>query len=329
MKTGIGTVDGRGRPSEDRSFIKELPGGITIAGVLDGHSGLSTVTFILNTLPTALAELLQRLGVDDEVAVRSGIHSVFIELDKKLARQGALFYRDSGSTCTIVIITPKKIYMAYVGDSPACVFNPATGQIYGSIDKHDPSSSVERARIYKNGGNVTTDPGDAPRVNGCLMVSRAFGDFSMKFKNGNKPTDQEMAANWATDFCVVADPDVVVIPRPATGLVAIFSDGFVETPEGDRYKSYAENVKEMMAAYGGPDSLEACAKTCIQKQVASFGQEPYTGDDITLVLISLVAPIMTVTAPVIGGGAAHTRKNRVGHRRTRSNKKRLAKSFYI
>ena len=329
MKTGIGTVDGRGRPSEDRSFIKELPGGITIAGVLDGHSGLSTVTFTLNVLPTALAEMLQRLNPEDEAAVRSGIHSVFIEHDKKLARQGALFYRDSGSTCTVVIITPKKIYMAYVGDSPACVFNPSTGQIYGSIEKHDPSSNTERTRIYRNGGNVTTDPGDAPRVNGCLMVSRAFGDFSMKFKNGNKPTDQEMAANWATDFCVVADPDIVVIPRPASGLVAIFSDGFVETPEGDHYKSYPENVKEIMAAYGGPDSLEVCAKTCIKKQVASFEQETYTGDDITLILINLAVPASAVTAPVIGGGAAHTRKNRVGHRRTRSNKKRLAKSFYI
>ena len=329
MKTGIWKVDGRGRPSEDRSFIRELPGGILIAGVFDGHSGLFTVTFTTNVLPGALAELLNRVNVDDEAAMRSGIRNAFIEHDKKLAKQGALSYRDSGSTCTIVIVTPKKVYMAYLGDSPACVFHPTTGEIYGSIEKHDPSSITERTRIYQNGGNVTTDPGDAPRVNGCLMVSRAFGDFSLKFKNGNKPTDEEWAANWATDFCVIADPDIVVIPRPAGGgVVAIYSDGLVETPDGERYKTYPENVKEIVGAYAGEGALEQCAKTCLQKQVASFVDSPadYSGDDITLVLIHLPA---TVSAPTIGGGAAQTRRHRVGHRRTRSNKKRLAKSFYI
>ena len=332
MKTGTWKVDGRGRPSEDRSFIRELPGGITVAGVFDGHSGLSTVISTMNLLPTAIAEMLQRVNPEDEGTMRSGIKSVFIEHDKKLAKQGALSYRDSGSTATVVIITPKKIYMAYLGDSPACVFHPKTGELYGSIDKHDPSSGTERARIYKNGGSVTTDPGDAPRVNGCLMVSRAFGDFSLKFKNGNKPTEEEWAADWASDFCVVADPDVVIVPRPVNGgLVAIFSDGLVETPDGNRYKAYPENVKDMVAASTGPDSLEACAKICVQRQIASFVDNPaeYTGDDITLVLIDL-SPI-AVTAPLIsnGGGAAQTRKHRSGHRRTRSNKKRLAKSFYI
>jgi len=331
MKTGIGKVDGRGRPSEDRSFIRELPGGILIAGVFDGHSGLFTVNFTLNFLPVALAELLQRVNPDDEGVVRSGIQSIFIEHDKKLAKQGALSYRDSGSTCTVVVVTTKRVYMAYLGDSPACVFHPSTGEIYGSIEKHDPSDHIERERIYRNGGNVTTDPGDAPRVNGCLMVSRAFGDFSMKFKNGNKPTEEEWAANWAADFCVVADPDIVVIPRPVGGgLMAIYSDGLVETPDGDHYKSYPQVVKEIMGEYKGADALEVCAKACIQKQVASFVADPkeYGGDDITLVLIQL--PALTVSAPAIGGGAAaQTRRHRVGHRRTRSNKKRLAKSFYI
>jgi serine/threonine protein phosphatase PrpC len=332
MKVGIGTVDGRGRPSEDRSFSQELPGGIHIAGVLDGHSGLATVVLLTKDLPIAIAELLKRTNPDDEAAIRSGIRSIFIEQDKRAARQGALSYRDSGSTCTVVIITPKKVYLAYLGDSPACVFHPTTGEVYGSIEKHDPSSITERTRIYQNGGNVTTDPGDAPRVNGCLMVSRAFGDFSLKFKNGNKPSDEEWAANWATDFCVVADPDVVVIPRPVGGgLVAIYSDGLVETPDGERYKAYAENVKEIMAGYKGEGALEACAKACLQKQVASFTDNPadYSGDDITLVLINLPALTPVLSAPVIGNGAAQTRKHRVGHRRTRSNKKRLARSFYI
>jgi serine/threonine protein phosphatase PrpC len=333
MKVGIMKVDGRGRPSEDRSFSQELPGGIHIAGVLDGHSGLATVIFLTKDLPVAIAEFLQRTNPNDETNVRSGIRSIFIEQDKKLARQGALSYRDSGSTCTIAIITPKKIYLAYVGDSPACVFNTATGELYGKIGKHEPSDSKERERIERNGGEVTIEPGDAPRVNGCLMVSRAFGDFSMKFKHGNKPTNHEMTeANWSNDFCVVADPDIIVVPRPENGgIIAIFSDGFVETPDGKSYKSYEENVQVIIEEYNNTGGvLEKCAIACVERQVASFTKDQgnYTGDDITLVLIELDST--RVSVPVISGGSTgQTRKGRVGHRRTRSNKKRIARSFYI
>jgi serine/threonine protein phosphatase PrpC len=332
MKTGVWKIDGRGRPSEDRSFIQELPGGILIAGVFDGHSGLFTVNFTLKSLPAALSEMIGRINPEDEGAMRSGIKALFIEHDKKLAKQGALSYRDSGSTATVAIVTPKRIYMAYLGDSPACIFDPTTGEIYGSIGKHDPSSQTERTRIYANGGTVTTDAGDAPRVDGCLMVSRAFGDFSMKFANGNRPTESEWAADWSSGFRVVADPDIVIVPRPAGGaLLAIYSDGLVETTDGDKYRSYEDVVRGIVAENKGPDMLEQCAKRCIEKQVASFVNDPsdYSGDDVTLVLVHL--PGLVVSAPVIGGSAAagQTRKNRIGHRRTRSNKKRMARSFYI
>ena len=337
MKTGVWKIDGRGRPSEDRSFIRELPGGILIAGVFDGHSGLFTVDFTVKFLPVALSEMIERTNPEDESAMRSGIKAVFIEHDKKLAKQGALSYRDSGSTATVAIVTPKRVYMAYLGDSPACIFHPTTGEIYGSIGKHDPSSHTERTRIYMNGGTVTTDPGDAPRVDGCLMVSRAFGDFSMKFANGNRPTEAEWNADWSNGFRVVSDPDIVVVPRPTGGgggLLAIYSDGLVETTDGDKYRSYDDVVRGIVAENkGGPDMLEQCAKRCIEKQVASFVDDPadYTGDDITLVLIQLPGSSMAVTAPVIGGSAAagQTRKNKIGHRRTRSNKKRAPRSFYI
>lgn len=332
MKTGVWKIDGRGRPSEDRSFVKELPGGILIVGVFDGHSGLFTVDFTVKCLPVAISEMIGRLNPEDEAAMRSGIKAVFIGHDKKLAGQGALSYRDSGSTATVAIVTPKQVYIAYLGDSPACVFDLTTREIYGSIGKHDPSSHTERSRIYANGGTVTMDAGDAPRVDGCLMVSRAFGDFSMKFANGNRPTESEWNTDWSTGFRVVADPDIVVIPRPASGgLLAIYSDGLVETTEGDKYRSYEDVVQGIVAEHKGSETLEQCAKRCIEKQMASFVNEPshYSGDDITLVLVHL--PGLVVSAPVIGGSAAagQTRKNRVGHRRTRSNKRRMARSFYI
>jgi len=324
MKTGLWKIDGRGRPSEDRAFVREVSGETLIAGVFDGHSGSFTVEFTIRKLPDRLVELVKSVG-DNEVALRSGLIAAFLDHDKLLAKQGALSYRDSGSTATVVILTAKLCVFAYIGDSPACIFNPDTGTIYGSIGKHDPSSTAEKDRIVKNGGEVTTDEGDAPRVNGCLMVSRAFGDFSLKFKEVTRPTEFEMASNWAKDFCVVAEPDIIIVPRPEKGTIAVFSDGFVETPETTVYREYPEIVKQIRDAAKPGVSLDDVAKTCIQQQVATFNDVPseYDGDDITLVLINFSA-INTPAAPM-----AQTRKHRQGHRRTRSSKKKLTKSFYI
>ena len=100
------------------------------------------------------------------------------------------------------------------------------------------------------------DAGDAPRVDGCLMVSRAFGDFSMKFANGNRPTEAEWSADWSNGFRVVADPDIVVVPRPAGGaLLAIYSDGLVETPDGD-------NTGHMMTSCGASLQRTGVARIC-------------------------------------------------------------------
>ena len=325
MKYGSWKIDGRGRPSEDRSFVREVSGESLVAGVLDGHSGSFTVEFTVRKLPDRLVELVKSAG-DSETALKTGLRNIFIEHDKLLAKQGALSYRDSGSTATVVLLTPKWCCFAYIGDSPACVFNPDTGVIYGSIGKHDPSGPTEKQRIMRNGGEVTTDEGDAPRVNGCLMVSRAFGDFSLKFADANHPSEEEMGKNWATDFCVVPEPDVVVIPRPEKGLIAIYSDGLVETTESTTYREYPEIVKQIREAVKVAPSLEQAAKICLDQQIATFTDDPkdYDGDDITLVLIPISLKT-AVTSPL-----ATTRKHKTGHRRTRSSKKKNGqRTFYI
>jgi len=324
VKFGKSKIDGRGgRPTEDRYFVREVSGETLVAGVLDGHSGSFTVEFTVRKLPEKLIELVKSVG-DNEVTLRAGLRSTFIEHDKLLAKQGGLSYRDSGCTATIVIMTPKICCFAYIGDSPAVLFNPDTGVIYGSIGKHEPSAPGEKERIMKNGGEVTVEEGDAARVNGCLMVSRAFGDFSLKFKEANRPTPEEFSKNWSTDFCVVPDPDIVIVPRPERGIIALFSDGFVETPDASGYRTYQEIVKQIRDTMKEGASLDDVARTCIDDQIKTFADNfaDYDGDDITLLLIQFYKDIVQTPA-------ASTRKNRSGHRRTRSSKKKLAKSFYI
>jgi len=328
MKTGVWKIDGHGRPSEDRSFIREVSGESLIAGVFDGHSGSFTVEFTVRKLPEKLEELVKAVG-DNEAALKAGLKKIFLNHDKFLAQQGGLSYRDSGCTATVCILTPKLCCFAYLGDSPACIFNPDTGEIYASIGKHEPTVPAERARIERNGGEVSMEDDDAPRVNGCLMVSRAFGDFSLKFKDSNRPTAEELARNWATDFCVVADPDIVCIPRPEKALIAICSDGFVDTAESMVFRPYTEVVEQIRKACRNTVDLKDVAQVCINEQVSNMSDSPatYDADDITLMLISF-GPVPSVKP--LATQHAGTRKNKVGHRRTRSaSKKKLARSFYI
>lgn len=318
MRTGHHTIDGRGRPSEDRFFIEELPGDFIVAGVFDGHSGSSVVDITIKQFPQRLIELVKAVG-NNEQKLRKGLSELFIQHDKLLAKQGALIYRDSGSTATVAIITPTHCYIAFVGDSPAFIFNPDNGALITAIGKHEPTRPDEYKRVIQNGGTVTTEEGDAPRVNDCLMVSRAFGDFSMKFKNSRIP---EWDKNWVTDFCVVADPEIVVVPRPARGCIAISSDGLVDKPDGT-FRSPTDLSMEIFKT--GLGDLMQTAQQTVNKQILNFTDNPkeYDADDITLVLVDF--------SKAQEGGKGKTPFTRKSKKRRRGLTKRgeLLKTFLI
>jgi serine/threonine protein phosphatase PrpC len=324
MKYGIASVDGRGRPSEDRNFVRELPGEMMVAGVFDGHSGLSTVDFTLKMLPDVLVSAIGKIGPND--AQNSAIiRPIFIEHDKKLARQVALHYRDSGSTATVAFVTATHCIIAFAGDSPAFIIDPDTGKIITAIHKHEPTVPEEYRRIVANGGEVTNEDGDTSRVNGCLAVSRAFGDFSLKFKNSRVP---EWDVDWATKFCVTADPDIVTIPRPAKGVLAIFSDGLVETADGEGLKPLADVAALIHASIREKRGLKEAADDVLRKHIAESVSDPadYSGDDLTLVLVDIGVGVPKAVALPQKKVRAKTRK---APKQTGNGTKKLLKTIYI
>ena len=323
MRTGVWRIDGRGRPSEDRSFIQDVSGEFLIAGVFDGHSGSFTVEMTIKFLPGKLIQLVKTVGNNEE-AIRAGLKRIFIEHDKFIAKQGAIHYKDSGTTATISIITETHCYIAFIGDSPAFIFDPDTGSVIKSIGKHSPDRSDECSRIKKNDGFVSNDEGDAPRVDGCLMVSRAFGDFSLKFANSKIP---EFDKDWTKDFRVIADPEIVVIPRPSRGCLLISSDGLVDTPDGEFRTSNQIASEIFKLSPGLTGDLNTIAKQLIDNQVKVFEPDTpaeYTADDITVVLVDFSK------VPLKGGMVPNTRK--VRRRRKGTAKKggtTLPKTFVI
>jgi len=98
----------------------------------------------------------------------------------------------------MALITPNQIYCANAGDSRTVMCE------YGSaIDlskDHKPNLPEERTRIMKAGGQVVDN-----RVNGCIALSRAMGDFD--YKPITPPKDAKK--NWyLNNHMVTVYPDI-------------------------------------------------------------------------------------------------------------------------
>lgn len=337
MLYGKAQIDGRGRPSEDRICILNLMDQCDLFAVFDGHSGSGAARLSVDLLGKRLQSALTLSILADRTAFKALLEKVFIDHDKELATKVGLPEKDPGSTATVALITPTYIAVAYLGDSPCFLMNPTTGLIMHEIGKHEPTLLEENRRIVAAGGTVEVDEYGIPRVDGALMVSRAFGDFSLKFDIESGPVP--MSADW-TKMKVTAHPDVVFWDRPEAGVLAIMSDGMVET-ETTALKPLAQVSRDVQLALQGNryDLTMSAEKLVKQHVVASVGQgkAPYDGDDLSIILVD-VGRISSAqaggavqqrpqSAPPVLSSKPRTRKVRFGRRNKTGKKNRLIKIF--
>ncbi|CAN1188585.1 Probable protein phosphatase 2C 10, partial [Linum perenne] len=98
-----------------------------------------------------------------------------------------------GSTAvTAILINGQRLLVANVGDSRAVLSRG--GQAVQMSTDHEPST--ERSSIE--------DRGDVPRVNGQLVVSRAFGDKSLKSHLRSDSDVREANIDNSTDILILA-----------------------------------------------------------------------------------------------------------------------------
>lgn len=339
MIYGKAQVNGRGRqpPStEDRICFKKLMEQCDLFAVFDGHSGAGVVRHTVEFLPSRIKAALESGGPDilkNPELMQTILKRVFIEHDKDIAKNLSKI-GDSGSTATVALITPTHVIVAYIGDSPCFLMNPNTGLILpgGEMGKHEPTLAGENARIVRAGGSVEIDEMGVPRVDG-LMVSRAFGDFSIKFPDPkSRPygikNPPPYDADW-TQMKVTAHPDFVVWERPESGLLALMSDGLVETDTtalkplqqvaADVFKVLKDN------AYDLPKTAAAAVKAHV---AASAAGGDYDGDDLSLLVVDVGRG---GSSPVGGGGVGATiaavAKMTAGKPNTRRQGKKKARTM--
>lgn len=188
------------RAGEDR-YQAKLIGPFRYFAVFDGHGGARQMgenhvgDYAVNNLHVRISNKLGSIDLDDIKGVSNVISQVFVDFDDEMYNKE----KDFGSTCTVILIDDdrNRIYQINLGDSRSIIFND--NGIISVTDDHEPEIPNEEQRIKAAGGFVT-----GGRVNGQLMVSRAFGDFHLK---RNKNVDYD-----PINGMVSAVPDIKIIP---------------------------------------------------------------------------------------------------------------------
>ncbi|XP_062621083.1 protein phosphatase 1E-like [Saccostrea cucullata] len=139
--------------------------------VFDGHAGIEAAVYASNHLHVHLPSC-EKFSSDPASALKCSYSATDEHFIKKAQREGL----KSGCTGLTVLIRDKTMYLAWLGDSQACLVRD--GQALSIMNPHKPERQDEKSRIEALGGVVLYM--GTWRVNGNLAVSRAIGDISQK-----------------------------------------------------------------------------------------------------------------------------------------------------
>ncbi|KAJ4709699.1 putative Protein phosphatase 2c [Melia azedarach] len=163
--------------------------------IFDGHLGDRVPTYLKDNLFNNILEE-PNFWKDPRAAIKNAYRST-----DKFILENAMQLGPGGSTAvTAIVIDGKDLWVANIGDSRAVVCERGSANQL-TVD-HEPHA--ERRRIEKQGGFVTTLPGDVPRVNGQLAVARAFGDQSLKAHLSSEPDVRHVPVDPTIEFVILA-----------------------------------------------------------------------------------------------------------------------------
>lgn len=222
---GFHLVEGKsGHDMEDyhvAEYRKKRDHMLGLFAIFDGHLGDRVPTYLKDNL---FNNILNEPNFFEDP--KSAIKHSYSSTDK-LILENTMKLGPGGSTAvTAIVIDGKDLWVANVGDSRAVISQGGKADQL-TVD-HEPHS--ERKRIEKQGGFVTTLPGDVPRVNGQLAVARAFGDENLKAH-------------------LSSEPDVCYVPIDAnTEFVILASDGLWKVMSNQEVVDMVRSIKDPQAA---------------------------------------------------------------------------------
>ena len=232
--------NGNKKINQDSYLIERNINGIlnfNIFGVLDGHGedGHYASQFVSRYIITHLKNhpLLKKCEDAKEVyekLILNGyeiIANIFVEADTQIQKE-KFDYKNSGTTCVLVIQIEEKIICANAGDSRAIIVydkckddSLLESKIYNLSYDCKPELPNEKKRIYECGGSVekALDENDQPAgpyrvwANGedypGLAMSRSIGDMDAK-KIGVIPNPQivEYSIDYDTKYMLICSDGI-------------------------------------------------------------------------------------------------------------------------
>jgi serine/threonine protein phosphatase PrpC len=230
--------------------------GHALFGVMDGHGGGFTSLFASERFVETFSsqkELFEysqlrekdKLDVPGVELLKAALSKTYEELDTEIRKQQNKMNDDlialsekkgedcnirferSGSTCIVVLVTPKHIICANSGDSRAILRRG--GQTLPLSFDHKPTDISESERITAAEGIVKNK-----RVDGDLAVSRGLGDFTYK-SNESKTLAQQK---------VVPYPDFLVYPRDHENdeFMVLACDGIFDVSTNEQCSTFVQEL---------------------------------------------------------------------------------------
>ncbi|KAG5404253.1 hypothetical protein IGI04_010372 [Brassica rapa subsp. trilocularis] len=109
--------------------------------------------------------------------------------------------RGGSTAVTAIVVDGKKLVVANVGDSRAILCRRGDVVKQLTVD-HEPEK--ERDLVERKGGFISTKPGNVPRVDGQLAMTRAFGDGRLKEHISVRPDIEIVQIHGDTMFLILA-----------------------------------------------------------------------------------------------------------------------------
>ncbi|XP_052189639.1 probable protein phosphatase 2C 9 isoform X2 [Diospyros lotus] len=176
-------------------FMKVADHELGLFAIFDGHLGDDVPAYLQKNLFTNILKE-EEFWMDPS----RSIAKAYLKTDQAILSQSSDLGRGGSTAVTAILIDGQRLVIANLGDSRAVLSRQ--GQAIQMTIDHEPNT--ERGIIENKGGFVSNMPGDVPRVNGQLAVSRAFGDKSLKLHLRSDPDIQEAAIDSSTDILILA-----------------------------------------------------------------------------------------------------------------------------
>jgi serine/threonine protein phosphatase PrpC len=255
--------------------------------IFDGHAGRACASFCAANVGEAFrgteeygsgnySRALQKafLGMDEQMLKNwptcfqklPALHGISADIDPDPYGSFA-----PGCTAISVFVEGNVLYVANAGDCRAMLCR--SGEAYSLSTDHTPDLPDELLRIAAAGGRVQDG-----RVNGCLAMTRALGDFQFKKIKTLGPEDQ----------MITAKPDVVVEElTPKDEFLLIGCDGIWERWESNKVISFVS--QQLARERRGAGKMSNVLAALFDKLLAPdlFSTDGLGLDNMTCILVDL------------------------------------------